>query len=147
MPTRILPAASLRGAKRLPAARALFLADNYLICLALWSIGRAIFRVAANFLPALREGCRPSLSPLERGEGLEGYSAGAKAGSFLPKLGVTVRLMCDRELSRIEVLRDVDQKQLTSASVVPLLRLEPGIAPVEGLPGRGASRQAGTAGP
>ena len=140
MPRQILPAASLRSAQRLPAARALFLAANYLICMALWSIGRAIFRVAANFLPALREGCRPSLSPLERGEGLEGYSAGAKAGSFLPKLGGTV-------LSRIEVLRDVDRKQLTSASVAQLPRLEPGIPPVEGLPSRGASRREGTAGP
>ena len=67
--------------------------------------------VAANFLPALREGCLPSLSPLARGEGLEGYSAGAKAGSFLPKLGVTVQRMSDGELSRIEVLRDVDRKR------------------------------------
>src|ERR1700730_11524002 len=72
MPRQILPAASLRSAQRLPAARTLFLVANYLICLALWSIGRAIFWVAANFLPALREGCRPSLSPLARGEGLGG---------------------------------------------------------------------------
>src|SRR5882724_8570450 len=72
MPTQILPAASLRSAQRLPAARALFLAANYLICLALWSIGRAIFGIAANFLPALREGRGPSLSPLARGEGLSG---------------------------------------------------------------------------
>src|ERR1700738_32386 len=56
MPTRIPPAASLRSAQRLPAARALFLAANNLIYMALWSIGGAIFRVAANFLPALREG-------------------------------------------------------------------------------------------
>src|SRR5260370_29408630 len=56
MPTQILPAASLRSAKRLPAAPTLFRAANYLICIALWSIGRAIFRVASNFLPALREG-------------------------------------------------------------------------------------------
>jgi hypothetical protein len=147
MPRQILPAASLRSAQRLPAARTLFRASNDLICLALWAIGRAIFRVAANFLLALREGCRPSLSPLERGEGLEGYSAGAKAGSFLPKLGGTVRRMSDGELSRIEVLRDVDRKELRSASVVPLLRLEPGIPPVEGLPSRGAGRREGTAGP
>ena len=147
MPTQILPAASLRSAKRLPAARVLFSAANYLICMALWSIGRAIFRIAANFLPVLREGCRRSLSPLERGEGLEGYSDGAKAGSFLPKLGVMVRRMSDGELSRIEVLRDVDRKRLTSASVARLLRLEPGIPPVEGLSSRGAVRQEGTAGP
>src|ERR1700730_19230202 len=55
MPRQILPAASLRNAQRLPAARALFLAANNLIYMALWSIGRAIFRGAANFLPALRE--------------------------------------------------------------------------------------------
>ena len=55
MPTRIPPAASLRSAQRLPAARALFLAANNLIYMALWSIGRAIFRGAANVLPALRE--------------------------------------------------------------------------------------------
>src|ERR1700730_5493522 len=72
MPRQILPAASLRNAQRLPAARALFLAANNLIYMALWSIGRAIFRGAANFLPALREGCCPSLSPLARGEGLRG---------------------------------------------------------------------------
>jgi hypothetical protein len=146
MPRQILPAASLRSAQYLPATRALFRVSNYLICMTFWSIGQAIFRVAANFLPALREGRRPSLSPLERGEGLEGYSAGAKAGSFLPKLGGTVRRMSDGELSRLEVL-DVDRKQLTSASVAQLLRLEPGIPPVEGLPSRGASRREGTAGP
>ena len=56
MPTQILPAASLRSAQRLPAARALFLASNNLIYMTLWSIGRAIFRGASNFLPALREG-------------------------------------------------------------------------------------------
>src|SRR5712671_5360852 len=56
MPTQILPAASLRSANRLPAARTPSWVSNYLICIALWSIGRAIFRVASNFLPALREG-------------------------------------------------------------------------------------------
>src|SRR6266481_8008358 len=83
MPTQILPAASLRNAKRLPAARALFSAPNYLICLALWSIGRAIFRVAANFLPALREGRGAALSPLARGEGLRGLF-GRGDGRLLP---------------------------------------------------------------
>src|ERR1700730_9384934 len=39
----------------LPAARPLSWVCNYLICMALWSIGRAIFRVASNFFPALRE--------------------------------------------------------------------------------------------
>src|ERR1700737_726594 len=83
MPRQILPAASLRSAQRLPAARPLFRAANYMICMALWSIGRAIFRVAANFLPALREGCRPSLSPLARGEGLRGLF-GRGDGRLLP---------------------------------------------------------------
>src|SRR4029077_12239831 len=61
MPTRILPAASLSSARRLPAARTLFRASNYLICTALWSIGRAICRVISNFLPALRERRVPAL--------------------------------------------------------------------------------------
>src|SRR5206468_8836861 len=117
MPTLMLPAASLRSARRLPAARTLSWADNYLICMPLWSIGRAIFRVAANFLPALREGRAPPSRRLSGARGLEGYSAGAKAGSFLPKLGVPVRRMSDGELSRIEVRGDVDRKQLRSASV------------------------------
>jgi hypothetical protein len=56
MPTQIVPAASLRSTTRLPAARALVRASNHLIWIALWSIGRAIFRVVSNFLPALREG-------------------------------------------------------------------------------------------
>src|SRR4029077_10439972 len=82
MPTQILPAASLRSAQRLPAGRTLFWAPNYLICMALWSIRRAIFRVAANFLPALREGRGRSLSPLARGEGLRGLF-GRGDGRFL----------------------------------------------------------------
>ena len=65
----------------------------------------------------------------------------------MPKLGVPVRRMSDGELSRIEVRGDVDRKQLRSASVVRILRLEPGIPPVEGLPSRGAGRREGTAGP
>src|SRR6267378_4148671 len=56
MSTQILPAASLRSANRLPAARARLRASNYLICRALWSIGAAIFGVRSKFLPALREG-------------------------------------------------------------------------------------------
>src|ERR1700730_17409279 len=55
MPTQFHPAASLRSAQRLPAARTLFRVSNYLICRALWSIGRAIIRIASNFLPVLRE--------------------------------------------------------------------------------------------
>jgi uracil-DNA glycosylase len=59
MPTQILPAASFRTATRLPATRALVRAAYYLICIALWSMGRAVFRVASNYLPALREGALP----------------------------------------------------------------------------------------
>src|ERR1700730_12173052 len=58
MPTQTLPAASLRSARCLPAAQTLLRAANYLICTALWSIRQAFWRVASNFLPALREGCR-----------------------------------------------------------------------------------------
>ena len=61
MPTQILPAASLSSARRLPAARTLFRAANYMICSALSSIGRAIFRGALNFLPVLRERRVPAL--------------------------------------------------------------------------------------
>jgi len=68
-------------------------------------------------------------------------------GEFRGVFGVTVRRMSDGELSRIEVLRDVDRKQLTSASVAQLLRLEPGIPPVEGLPSRGVPQARGRAGP
>src|SRR5215475_5519574 len=55
MPTQILPAASLSSAQRLPAARALFLEANYLICIALRSIGRAISGVKTRFLPHSRD--------------------------------------------------------------------------------------------
>jgi hypothetical protein len=37
---------------------------------------------------------------------------------------VTVRLMSDRELSRLEALRDLDQKRLTTAAAGQLLGLE-----------------------
>src|SRR3984893_13768972 len=56
MATWFLPAASLRSTHRLPAARALLLSSNYLICRALWSIGPTIFGVGSKFLPALRDG-------------------------------------------------------------------------------------------
>src|SRR5437773_1908663 len=59
MSTPILPPSSLRSVIRLPAGQALFLAPNYLICGALWSIGRAIFGIVSNFLPVLREGVLP----------------------------------------------------------------------------------------
>jgi winged helix-turn helix protein len=39
-------------------------------------------------------------------------------------LGVTVLLMSDRELSRLEVLRDLDQRRLTTAAAGQLLGLE-----------------------
>jgi len=38
--------------------------------------------------------------------------------------GVTVRLMSDGELTRLEVLRDLDHRQLTTAAAAQLLRLE-----------------------
>jgi Winged helix-turn helix len=38
--------------------------------------------------------------------------------------GVTVRLMSDGELSRLEVLRDLDQRRLTTATAGQLLGLE-----------------------
>ena len=38
--------------------------------------------------------------------------------------GVTVRLMSDGELSRLEVLRDLDQRRLTAAAAAQLLGLE-----------------------
>ena len=38
--------------------------------------------------------------------------------------GVTVRLMSDKELARLEVLRDLDQRRLTPAAAGQLLRLE-----------------------
>src|SRR6266404_5711539 len=59
MYTQILPASSLRSVIQLPAGRVRFLAPNYLICMALWSIVRAIFGIVSNFLPVLREGVLP----------------------------------------------------------------------------------------
>src|SRR5438132_4817041 len=58
---QMLPAASLSSAQRLPAARPLLRAANYLICIVLWSIGWTMFRVASNFLPGLREKRVPAL--------------------------------------------------------------------------------------
>ena len=37
---------------------------------------------------------------------------------------MTVRLMSDRELTRLEVLRDLDQRRLTTEAVAQLLGLE-----------------------
>src|SRR6266436_199443 len=77
MPTQILPAASLRTARCLPAARTLLRVSNYLICTVLWSIGWAISRVAANFLPVLRERRVPALPRrIVLGTGLDPAFAG-----------------------------------------------------------------------
>ena len=43
---------------------------------------------------------------------------------FRGVFGVTVRLMSDRELQRLEVLRDLDQRRLTTAAAAQLLGLE-----------------------
>src|SRR4029077_11575440 len=59
MPTQIRPAASLslpQERQTAPCCPNPVWAAEYLISIALWSIARAIFRIAANFLPALREG-------------------------------------------------------------------------------------------
>jgi hypothetical protein len=77
MSTQILPAASLSSARRLPAARTLFWASNYLICTALWSIGRAVFRIASSFLRVLRERRVPALPrSIVRGAGFDPAFAG-----------------------------------------------------------------------
>src|SRR5216683_7193405 len=66
MSKQILPAASLRSTNRLPAARTWVEGSNHLIWMALWSIGRAIFGAASNFLPALREASRRARALLRR---------------------------------------------------------------------------------
>jgi Winged helix-turn helix len=45
-------------------------------------------------------------------------------GGFPGGLGVTVRLMSDGELARLEVLRDLDQRRLTTEAAAQLLGLE-----------------------
>ena len=45
-------------------------------------------------------------------------------GGFPGVFGVMVRLMSDGELSRLEVLRDLDQKRLTTEAAAQLLGLE-----------------------
>src|SRR5215470_7931614 len=55
MTTQSLPAASLRAANRLPAARVLILVSNYLICWALLPIRRVISGAETSLLPDLRE--------------------------------------------------------------------------------------------
>src|SRR4029077_3375896 len=55
--------------------------------------------------------------------------------------GVTIRLMSDRELSRFEVLRDLDQGRLTAPAAAQLLRLEgrPGFRLLRAYPAAGAA--------
>src|SRR6266436_1328788 len=55
MPSRSLPAASLRTANSLPADGLMLLVSNYMIYITLWSLRRAIFGPKSNFLPALRD--------------------------------------------------------------------------------------------
>src|SRR5919201_6411346 len=80
MSMQILPAASLRNADRLPAARTLSLASNCLICMALWSIASAIFRAAAHFLSAGREFLRRRPSGAGDGEVVDPEGRGIGAG-------------------------------------------------------------------
>ena len=98
MPTQILPAASLSSAQRLPAARALFLEANYLICIALRSIGRAISGVKTRFLPEGREIRRGSAlarqhlgllrrNPAVDDEACAGHEAGVVRGEKDDALG------------------------------------------------------------
>ena len=55
MPTQSLPAASLRTADRLPAARVLVQVAIYLIYKVLWPLRKASPGAESSFLPALRE--------------------------------------------------------------------------------------------
>ena len=55
MPTQSLPAASLRTAGRLPAARVLVRVASYLIYKVLWALRKASSGAESSFLPALRE--------------------------------------------------------------------------------------------
>jgi hypothetical protein len=55
MPTQSLPAASLRTADRLPAARVLVQVASYLIYKVLWPLRKASSGAESSFLPALRE--------------------------------------------------------------------------------------------
>src|ERR1700738_5257111 len=79
MLVQTLPAVSLRSVNRFPAAGALMRASNYLICWALWSIRRALFRGESSSLPALREAAEgaagvPSLAGRARWSVPEGLS-------------------------------------------------------------------------
>src|SRR5882724_3626784 len=81
MPKQIVPAASLRSITRLPVARVLVWASNYLILMASWSIGRAIFQIESNFLPALREGRTARQPSTSRNLGCRGTFAGKRRES------------------------------------------------------------------
>src|ERR1700736_2508399 len=83
MPTQILPTASLRSADRLPAARTPSWVVNYLICMASWSIGRAMFRAVLNFLPALRER-RALVTEALRSPNSEGFRDQRQRSRFFP---------------------------------------------------------------
>src|ERR1700730_8660520 len=79
MLVQTLPAVSLRSVNRLPASGTLMRASNYLICWALWSIRRALFRGESSSLPALREAADgaavvPFLAGRARGCVLKGTS-------------------------------------------------------------------------
>src|SRR6266478_9995952 len=59
MTTFSLPAASLRSASRLPAARVWLWISKYLVYIVLSAKRRANFRVESIFLPESREAARP----------------------------------------------------------------------------------------
>src|ERR1700739_906955 len=87
MPTEIVPAASLRNLTRLPAARVLVWAYNCLRLMWLWSVGGAIFRVGADFLPALREGRTAKQPSTSRNLGRRRSLAGGMLGEKLLDAG------------------------------------------------------------
>src|SRR6266481_3590075 len=55
MPTKSLPAASLRTEGRLPAGRTRLRVPNCLICMVLWSVEQWIVGAVSGLLPVLRE--------------------------------------------------------------------------------------------
>jgi hypothetical protein len=63
-------------------------------------------------------------------------------GGFPGVFGVMVRLMSDGELSRLEVLRDLDQKRLTTEAAAQLLGFErrQSVSAVEGQSDRSPNR-------
>src|SRR6266481_7811455 len=78
MPTQSLPAASLRTADRLPAARVLVQVSIYLIYKVLWPMRKASSGAESSFLPALREvwggGSRSAGQALGAGGDLRGVN-------------------------------------------------------------------------